>query len=322
MISIIIPVYNCENTIERCIKSLCKQKFDDIEILVIDDGSNDNSGNIVKQLLNSDNRIKYIKKENGGVSSARNLGIEISNGKYIMFIDGDDWVDKDYVESFYKILQKGNVDYIFSDWIVVNKNKSEEASLLKYGFKELDKISNLIKFYFTHRVGCAPWAKVYKKEILMKNGIRFNEKLSIAEDYIFNIEYLMCAESIEYNKSAHIYYVINNNGANYKIRKNYIELQECILKQLMRINFQSGKIYQNEIDFVEIFTYIDIVKYLRYIRKDIKNWRKTVDIYAKRVRRKKINQFDKFSLKDKVIYILMKLHCEFIIKTIIFIWSF
>ena len=73
----------------------------------------------------------------------------------------------------------------------------------------------------------------------------------------------------------------------------------------MRINFQSGKIYQNEIDFVEIFTYIDIVKYLRYIRKDIKNWRKTVDIYAKRVRRKKINQFDKFSLKDKVIYILM-----------------
>ena len=201
MISIIIPVYNCENTIERCIKSLCKQKFDDIEILVIDDGSNDNSGNIVKQLLNSDNRIKYIKKENGGVSSARNLGIEISNGKYIMFIDGDDWVD-------------------------------------------------------THRVGCAPWAKVYKKEILMKNGIRFNEKLSIAEDYIFNIEYLMCAESIEYNKSAHIYYVINNNGANYKIRKNYIELQECILKQLMRINFQSGKIYQNEIDFVEIFTYI------------------------------------------------------------------
>ena len=68
------------------------KKFDDIEILVIDDGSNDNSGNIVKQLLNSDNRIKYIKKENGGVGSARNLGIEISNGKYIMFIDGDDWV--------------------------------------------------------------------------------------------------------------------------------------------------------------------------------------------------------------------------------------
>lgn len=104
LISVIIPVYNTENYIGVCLESLVKQTYTNFEVLMIDDGSTDNSGRICQEYTESDSRFHYYRKENGGVSSARNLGIEYSRGDYLTFVDSDDWVEEDYLEVLYSAL--------------------------------------------------------------------------------------------------------------------------------------------------------------------------------------------------------------------------
>ena len=110
LISIIVPIYNVENYLEKCIESILNQTYKNIEIILIDDGSKDNSKNICKKYVDYDNRVKYYYKENGGLSSARNYGIEKSKGNYLMFIDSDDYIDSDMVEKLYDAIIKNNVD--------------------------------------------------------------------------------------------------------------------------------------------------------------------------------------------------------------------
>ena len=101
LISIIVPIYNVEKYLRQCLDSIMNQTYQNFECLLINDGSPDNSANICREYVDKDSRFKYFEKENGGVSSARNLGIEYSKGEYITFIDSDDWVDSDYLELLY-----------------------------------------------------------------------------------------------------------------------------------------------------------------------------------------------------------------------------
>ena len=120
--SIIVPVYNCEQYLEKCLNSLLKQSYKNIEIILINDGSNDNSEKICLNYKKLDSRIKYYKKDNGGVSSARNLGINVCNGDYITFLDSDDYLDIDTIEFINNYINKSDID------------------LIRYGFiKEYDK---------------------------------------------------------------------------------------------------------------------------------------------------------------------------------------
>ena len=110
LVSIIVPVYNVEKYIERCVKSLIAQEHNNIEIILVDDGTKDNSGKIIDSLAVTDSRIKVIHKTNGGVSSARNAGLEIAKGDYVVFVDGDDYVDSDYVSYFLKLAVENGCD--------------------------------------------------------------------------------------------------------------------------------------------------------------------------------------------------------------------
>ena len=113
LVSIIIPVYNVEKYLAECIESVLKQTYQNIEILLIDDGSPDNSGKICDEYEEKDSRVRVIHKENGGVSSARNVGLEQANGEYITFIDSDDFVSESYIEELYIALENGNSDLAF-----------------------------------------------------------------------------------------------------------------------------------------------------------------------------------------------------------------
>lgn len=136
-ISVIVPVYNTEKYIKKCIRSIIEQTLKEIEIIIVNDGSKDKSLEIIKDLMKQDRRIKLINKENEGVSSARNSGIKMAKGKYIQFIDSDDWIEKEFLEKMYDFAEKENVDIVVSDYyedysngkIKIKKGKKNQKKL-------------------------------------------------------------------------------------------------------------------------------------------------------------------------------------------------
>lgn len=186
LISIIVPVYNTECYIIKCIKSIQNQTYKNLEIILIDDGSNDKSGKICDLFADIDSRIKVIHTENRGVSKARNLGINISSGKYIAFVDSDDSISPFFVEELYKVSILYNVN------VAVCRIESYERFILKKhkncicnnfvilnSIKSMEYLLNLDSGY-----ACGPCNKLYKKD-LIKN---FNEHISIGEDLLFNFK--------------------------------------------------------------------------------------------------------------------------------------
>ena len=207
-ISVIIPVYNTEKYISKCLESIIKQTYTDIEIICINDFSNDNSGNIIKEYTKSDNRIKLLEfTSNKGVSAARNSGIKISSGDYIYFIDSDDWIEKNYLEIMLDNIEKTNSD------IVVNRNmvSVQNDKFYPYNFQkgQLDipdnSFINIEKD--THNVSCGPCNKLYKLNLLKEHSLYFPEGYTY-EDIFFH--YITFA----YSKKIYFFY-----GSEYFYRK-------------------------------------------------------------------------------------------------------
>ena len=163
-ISVIVPVYNVENYIEKCLKSLVNQTMHDIEIIIVNDGSKDNSKNIVKSFEEKyPEKIVYLEKENGGLSDARNYAMPYAKGEYIAFLDSDDYVENDMYEKMYEIAQKENSDLVECDfyWEYPNKIK-EDIGQIYYGKKEM-----------LEKVRVVAWNKLIKRDILEKTKIQF-----------------------------------------------------------------------------------------------------------------------------------------------------
>ena len=129
LISVIVPIYNVEKYINRCIDSIIEQTYTNLEIILVDDGSTDNSGSICDEYAKKDNRIKVIHKENGGVSSARNVGLDTAIGQYITFVDSDDYIEKKYCEILLKTLKKQKADCVACGYNRIYKNKEEKMSM-------------------------------------------------------------------------------------------------------------------------------------------------------------------------------------------------
>ncbi len=182
-ISIIIPVYNCEKYLSECLKSLITQTLEDIEIICINDGSSDNSSDILNKFSQQDSRIKIINQANQGVSAARNVGISSSAGEYIMFLDGDDFYSKDACQKAYETIKKTNSDIgIFAH----NELKGSKISDSNVN-KKIQKIVNgkITPDYWRFQTFC--WDKIYKSEFIKHNGIVFPTGIKTAEDGIFSL---------------------------------------------------------------------------------------------------------------------------------------
>ena len=205
LISVIVPVYNCEKYLDRCIESLINQTYKNIEIILINDGSKDNSLEICNKWQKNDNRIIVINKENGGVSSARNKGLEIAKGKYISFIDSDDYLD---INCYNTLLENnGNYDVIvfnyYYDFINYKKVGITNFGNGKFEYELFRK--NSIQGYACN--------KLYKSEII--NKIRFDEKIKICEDLLFNINICIQNNGIRYRyfDTPFYYYYQNEESA-------------------------------------------------------------------------------------------------------------
>lgn len=202
VISIIVPAYNAEPYIEQCLDSLVNQNLEDIEIILLNDGSTDNTGEICNIYVEKDIRIKLINKENTGVSDTRNKGIELATGEYIMFVDADDWIDAETSEKSYKEAKKNDVDVLLWSYVREHKNRSIKKKInLREGLYEKNQIRYCLQRRMVGLVGkelrypenadaiSVVWAKLYKTKLLKPAWVRFVDTKIIGsgEDALFNL---------------------------------------------------------------------------------------------------------------------------------------
>lgn len=205
-ISVIVPVYNVEKYLNRCINSILAQTFTDFELILVDDGSTDNSPKICDEYAKNDHRVVVIHKENGGVSSARNMGLKYAASEYVTFIDADDEVLDTYLMNLYKY---NEYDYVVSG--AVHKYINENNNLIKENATHFDDskgthINELPKDFFYNGIIHPCWGKLYKREIIIKNNIKF-QSVRCSEDSLFNLQYLPYASSWKLiNKQNYIYF--------------------------------------------------------------------------------------------------------------------
>ena len=216
LISIIVPIYNVENYLRQCLDSIVSQTYQNFECLLINDGSPDNSADICREYVEKDSRFKYFEKENGGVSSARNLGIERSGGAYITFIDSDDWVDSDYLEVLYNALIDENADISVSTykrfhmadncWYFHSFQRGYEKRVFT-NQELIDEFIALDNFDFSYRYVCG---KLVRRYLLDK--IAFNEMTTLGEDMELWLKLYLISNKIVYvNRDSYIYRVDNDN---------------------------------------------------------------------------------------------------------------
>ena len=173
-VSVIVPVYNTEKYLSRCINSILAQSFDDYEMILVDDGSTDNSGLFLDEYVNRDPRIRVIHKENGGVSSARNVGIKKAVGEYIMFCDSDDYVDPDWCRVLYDTIGKNPNAFIVSDVLHIPQTgmaglqRNEECRSKEISYCQLYKLG----------ISAYTFNKIYSANVIKRNNLLFDEKCS------------------------------------------------------------------------------------------------------------------------------------------------
>lgn len=216
--SVIIPIYNASKTLERCLNSLLLQNYEKAEIILINDGSTDNSEDICKQFAQEYSQIKYIYQQNKGVSFARNRGLSVATGKYILFVDSDDYVSKDYFSEIDNLLKKHNADLtIFSQYdckFDTTIEKKYNSFFTDSENEMITKLSDLI----CRKIINEPWTKIYKREIIKNYHVDFPVKAYIAEDRAFNIKYALHIKSLQV-ADCPLYYVSLDNENSLSRRK-------------------------------------------------------------------------------------------------------
>ena len=208
MISVIVPIFNAEKYLHRCIKRILAQDYTDYELLLIDDGSTDNSGTICDEYAIKDNRIRVFHKENGGVSSARNWGLDKAIGEYIMFVDSDDYMLPGMLEVMLSTLESKKADLVVCGTTETGGGYWRPIADVDYSINKLKE--NFVSLLHTELLS-PPWNKIYKKEIIGSN--RFCEDISFGEDLLFNIQYLEKCENISFIKESPFYHEKENENS-------------------------------------------------------------------------------------------------------------
>lgn len=195
--SVIIPVYNSEKTIKRCIESITLQNRPDVEIIIINDGSTDETESICKALQTKYNNLIYLYKENSGVSSARNSGLSVAKGEFVMFVDSDDYVDNKCFDTIDKYTGSNADFYQFGFSITENELVKETREFSECQISSSSEKEAFISNGIITRSINSPWAKIYKTKIITEHNLNFCENLSIGEDLTFVFTFLIFADKIE-----------------------------------------------------------------------------------------------------------------------------
>ncbi|KRE75539.1 glycosyltransferase [Paenibacillus sp. Soil750] len=251
-ISVIVPMYKVEEFLPGCMASILNQVYTNFEIILVNDGSPDNCGELAESYAARDKRIKVIHKANGGPSSARNAGIEAATGKYIVFIDSDDEVSSEYLNVLYKTAEQHQCDVVISGFQTIPRN-----IIVHTGFKMNQVMQGKELVLSSPNVHsnndlCYSWRYFYRTSILKKNHIRFNSNVFIGEDVIFNLEYLLASERVIAIPDILYYYTDNNPLSVMRLPfkpelESSLLLQHRIRKQISeKFGLLKNKNYRND----------------------------------------------------------------------------
>lgn len=233
LLSIIVPMYNSEATISRCIESILCQSFKNFELILVDDGSNDNTAKISLSYKNKDSRIVYYRKPNGGVSSARNMGIKIANGKYIQFVDSDDYLGEDYCNDLVNSIEESKSDIVITGYSTHKNGVEKKIEMpLTQGVYDRSQIAEYFnKLYFSSILN-SNCNKLYKKTIV---NVLFDDVISMGEDLVFNM-YVF--------SEANNYILINSTDYFYDLSDNNSLSRSFIVNGVREIILQSEAVYK------------------------------------------------------------------------------
>ena len=315
-LSIIVPVYNVEKYIDRCVESILNQEEKDFELILIDDGSTDTSGLLCDKYAEIDNRVKVIHKKNEGVSVARNIGIELASGTHLGFVDSDDWIDKTMYLDMLKVAQNLKCDIVMCDAITVYDN--EETQIDTFESIKCNTFFNKedIKPEILKEIAGSTWRCIYASKIIKENNIRFPINLKLSEDRIFNLYSIGNSKKIFYIKNTYYRRFMRKGSA---VTKYYPDLNIMVklytdkVKELLRLYWTPVEPYLNEYKKQFFISYLTVVYnlfheecklsiYEKYIQiKEFINEKEVVEI----LETLEIGDFKLKLLKKKKVFLLM-----------------
>lgn len=277
-ISVIIPIYNAEKYIDKCIESVVAQTIKDLEIVLIDDESTDKSGQKCDEWAKKDFRIKVLHIKNLGVSNARNVGIREAKGEFIMFVDSDDWIKETMLETLLAKIDNQKTDVVFCDYINVLGNEEINCEkVIDYSVYNDAEVSVVIQNMFGGgKFFSSIWRGIYRRKLIEEKNIRFM-KIKFAEDMLFNLEYLLNSSSVEIIEDKLYYYRENQFSALQRLKNNLYEMQKLPYEifELLK-KYKSIERYKNELEneiVLAINRTFDIeYKYTNFVR-NIKEFR-------------------------------------------------
>lgn len=213
MVSVIVPVYNAEEFLERCVESILNQEYKELELILVNDGSQDSSGDICRKYEEKDSRVRVFSKENTGVSDSRNLAISHAAGKYLQFVDSDDWLAPDATRLLVRKAEETGCDLVIADFYrvsgdrVLPKGDIEEESVMSLEEFAAHMMENPADFYYG-----VLWNKLYRREVVEQYHLRMDQEIDWCEDFMFNLEYMRHVETICALRTP-VYYYLKRKGS-------------------------------------------------------------------------------------------------------------
>lgn len=244
--SVILPIYNVATYLERCIQSVLSQDFSDYEMILVDDGSTDSSGQICDEYASKYDHIRVIHKENGGLSSARNAGMAIAKGEYIWWVDSDDWIEAGALSKLHHILNDNlQCDVIKFNYIRVAERETAVYSCSQCGiYTGLNQKESLMRYAFlkTSSYILSAWSHVYRRDFLVNNKLSFVSERKIgSEDYLFNLQVLLCAQKVCVINETLYYYEQRLGSLSQRYKMGLPQKYTALYNQLIAFYHQAGE---------------------------------------------------------------------------------
>lgn len=245
-VSIIVPLYNAENNVRKCLDSILAQTLKDIEIILVNDGSPDRSGIIAEEYKRNDSRIKVIHQSNQGVAYSRNRGLSVAKGEYIGFVDADDWIEDSMYYEMYNLAKNNNADIVMCGYTKHSESKAFDINEpIQVGtYKSNEILKNIIepmigtfdkkRISWTYRVMGSVWRNLFRRELIKSQDIYFDNSLSYSEDLLFCIECLLKSKKVLYTNKPFYNYRISENSLSHGYVK---DLFHNLLKVDFKIRF-------------------------------------------------------------------------------------
>ena len=239
LISVIVPCYNAEKTIERCICSLSRQDYKEIEIIAINDGSSDDTYRILQRCCEKEDRLIIINQTNAGVSAARNIGMQAARGEYYSFVDADDFVEPDYLSKLATYINGADISLCYYSSALTDIKHSQNYESVNNLFREM--------MVPQENIAAFVWNRLYRASIIQENELNFDESVFTCEDTLFNYRYMQYVSRVGICREYLYHYIINNCSAMFGLSFNRKKITANIAYEYM-LNDSSGKSYRKWVE--------------------------------------------------------------------------